>query len=106
MTAQPLQSPHSSDGVFSKKYASAVMHSELCLTACLCRAHWDGFVESRQARQSCNGDGWLLPTQGLYNVAPIDGIWLDMNEVSNYCSGDVCVDPGKLLQSYVLPCLP
>ena len=32
--------------------------------------------------------------QGLNQVGAIDGIWLDMNEIISYCSGDVCIDPG------------
>ena len=41
--------------------------------------------------------GALYLAQGVHQLMPLDGVWLDMNEVSNYCSGDVCTDPGAHL---------
>ncbi|CAL5218429.1 g109 [Coccomyxa viridis] len=52
--------------------------------------HWPDFMNPKTV------SWWQTQLQGLNNVAPIDGIWLDMNEVSNYCAGDVCIDPGNV----------
>lgn len=31
---------------------------------------------------------WTGQIQSFYNMVPIDGIWIDMNEVSNFCNSD------------------
>lgn len=38
---------------------------------------------------------WTSLIQGLHNQLPFDGLWIDMNEASNFCTGDVCSDPGE-----------
>ena len=35
--------------------------------------------------------------QNFHKLVEFDGLWLDMDEVSNYCTGDVCQNPGEIL---------
>lgn len=35
--------------------------------------------------------------QSVYDDLELDGIWIDMNEPSNYCTGDVCWNDGWFL---------
>ena len=34
--------------------------------------------------------------QNFHKLVEFDGLWLDMDEVSNYCTGDVCQNPGEM----------
>jgi alpha-D-xyloside xylohydrolase len=45
---------------------------------------------------------WQDNVKRMYDQVPIDGLWIDMNEASNFCSGTVCVppDPKTNNQSY------
>jgi len=31
---------------------------------------------------------WTEQLQGFYNMVPVDGLWIDMNEASNFCNSD------------------
>jgi hypothetical protein len=37
--------------------------------------------------------------QGVYEDLHFDGLWIDMNEPSNYCTGDVCWNSGEHLSN-------
>lgn len=36
------------------------------------------------------GAWWQQQLAALHGSLPYDGLWLDMNEVSSFCTGDVC----------------
>ncbi|KAK9790964.1 hypothetical protein WJX73_005820 [Symbiochloris irregularis] len=38
---------------------------------------------------------WQGQMQNFHQLVNYDGVWLDMNEISNYCTGDVCENPGS-----------
>ena len=40
--------------------------------------------------------------QMFHEMVPFDGLWLDMDEVSNYCTGDVCQNPGACCCSLLM----
>lgn len=36
---------------------------------------------------------WTREISDFHNIVPFDGLWIDMNEPSNFCSGRACVHP-------------
>ena len=56
---------------------------------------WAGSVHFPDFSSNATVSWWTSQMQTLYGQLPFDGIWIDMNEPSNFCTGDVCSDPGK-----------
>lgn len=64
--------------------------------------HWPDFLAS--AAQSY----WTDQLAKFHAMVPFDGIWIDMNEPSNFCTGDICTldgpvtrpSPGEVLVIY------
>lgn len=50
--------------------------------------HWPDYL----APAAVNWYTQLLTA--FHSELPLDGVWLDMNEPSNFCTGDVCVAEG------------
>jgi alpha-glucosidase (family GH31 glycosyl hydrolase) len=52
---------------------------------------WPGEAVYPDYLAAANVSSWLqAQLQAFYDQAPFDGLWLDMNEASNFCSGVNC----------------
>lgn len=43
---------------------------------------------------------WINETQSFYNQIPFDGMWIDMNELANFCTGISCTWNGTIIDDY------
>ena len=55
---------------------------------------WAGAVNFPDffAQQTINW--WTSQIRSIHSQLPLDGLWIDMHEPSNFCTGDVCLLPG------------
>lgn len=55
---------------------------------------WPGETVYPDYLSNPNTTKWLTKQlRRFYQQAPFDGVWLDMSEASNFCSGMKCVPP-------------
>ena len=63
---------------------------------------WSGAVNYPDFFAKQTQKWWEEQIQAFNKNIPLDGIWIDMNEADNYCSGDICYD-GRL-QMFLKDC--
>ena len=51
---------------------------------------WPGAVHFPDFASTQAAAWWQQQLAALHGSLPFDGLWLDMNEVSSSCTGDVC----------------
>ncbi|CAL8465181.1 g4716 [Coccomyxa elongata] len=55
---------------------------------------WPGAVHFPDFWNDTTRRWWTNQLQAFHHELPFDGLWIDMNEASNFCTGDVCYDTG------------
>ncbi|KAK9841177.1 hypothetical protein WJX74_001449 [Apatococcus lobatus] len=62
--------------------------------------HWPDFGHKRTV------SWWQRQIAAAHELSPFDGLWIDMDEVSNFCTGEVCelAPPGPSMTECYLPC--
>lgn len=77
--------------------------SQICLTCTLLAQVWPGAVHFPDFLNPKGEEWWLDMVKDFYEKVPFDGLWVDMNEASNFCTGHVCEMPPDGLMDFVDP---
>ena len=67
----------------------APLCSETCFTSSIAQV-WPGAVHFPDFTSNVTKLWWQSQLSEFRQLAQWDGLWIDMNEVSNFCTGDVC----------------
>eukprot|EP00877_Chromochloris_zofingiensis_P000332 jgi/Chrzof1/1029/Cz01g37200.t1 len=56
---------------------------------------WPGATHFPDFLKPNTTEWWTRQLQHMHDMVPYDGMWIDMNEASNFCQGEVCRAPTK-----------
>ena len=62
---------------------------------------WPGAVHFPDFLNPKAEQWWLDMVADFHEKVPFDGLWVDMNEASNFCTGHVCEMPPDGLMDFV-----
>lgn len=68
-----------------------------------CMQVWPGAVHFPDFINPEGQAWWLDHVRDFYANIPFDGLWVDMNEASNFCTGHVCELPPDGILDFVDP---
>ena len=61
---------------------------------CVLLQLWPGTVQWPDYMAPAAVAWYTQQLRAFYDEVPLDGVWIDMDEPSNFCTGDVCVATG------------